>query len=434
MRNLVLYPSEDPVSSNIIQVLQLRTANDPWLSGLKTFQCDETTEAFTPFIPLLLFPKTTEIKIGFIEDVPTVVVASMLARLSTLCPNLESITLHSLPSDPIITEAVSEMVLGCNRDALQTFRVDSPLTEEAREVVYRLPKLSRLWAVIRGPVSLPAVALPNLAMIDVEYDDLAWLRGFRGATLEKLESVNFRSESGDIGDFLGAFESVALSVSAQNTLSDFAFYTSRSWNPNYSSLLSFNHLKDVEIESSCGDGCSSRVDDDIIASLARAMPKLETLRLGDQPCSAPTGITVNGLISLACGCPRLSRLRVHFQALSLVTAATGPTIPSPSDDEAIPPRREDCALVELEVGETPVSTLSGFTVALVLFRVFPRITNVKYIDWAWQTVQETIEDCRRVDALLHHSSKTHLSSTAFTIPSDVQPGNAFNRGRPEDVI
>jgi len=235
MRKLEVDFSEDPVTPNVALVLQLRTVNDPWLPNLETLECREVTEAFSPFIPLFLSPKTTEIDIGFDEAAPTVVVASMIARLPTLCPGLEHITLHYLPRESVIAEAVSEMLFACNRDAVQTFRVDSPLTEEARKVFFRLPGLSRMWAVIQGPRSLPMVALPNLTEIGIQYDfNLDWLEGFRGATLEKLHSVSFRTESIDIGDFLRAFERV-LSASVRNTLSEFRFYTSRAWNPKYSS-------------------------------------------------------------------------------------------------------------------------------------------------------------------------------------------------------
>ena len=223
MRQLKVDTAKDPVSLDIIMTLQLRTANDPWLPRLESFECRQTTKAFIPFIPLLLSPKTTKIKIDFAKDqAPMVAVASIIARLPKLCPDLESITLSDLPRDPVITEAASEMLLTCNRDAIQKFYVDSPLTKEAREVVYRLPGLSGLWAVIQGPTSLPPVALPNLTSIDVEYnDDLDWLPGFRGAMLGKLGVVTFRSESEQIGDFLTAFESVALTTSAQNTMKGF---------------------------------------------------------------------------------------------------------------------------------------------------------------------------------------------------------------------
>ena len=401
MQKLTVDFSEEPVTPNVALVLQLRTINDPWLPRLQTLECKKVTEAFSPFIPLFLSPKTTEIDIEFARGIPTVVGASMIARLSTLCPDLECITLNSLPRDLSITEAVSEMLLACNRDTLQAFRVDSPLTEEAREVVYRLPRLSDLWVVIQGPTSLPTMALPNLTSIDVEFDDyFDWLPGFRGATLEKLESVTFRSESEKIGDFLKAFESVALAASAHDTLSVFNFFTSRSWNPNYSSLLSFNQLKEVRIYVSCEGVCSSRVDDDIIMDMARAMPKLEVLQLGDTPCETPTGITVNGLIGLACLCPYLSKLCIHFQATSLVEAASSAVTLSPSGDEPVD-QWEDCALTDLEVGKIRIPARSGFTVALILLRIFPHILNIKWTNLEWKTVAETIQNFGRIGTFVH---------------------------------
>ena len=280
-------------------------------------------------------------------------VASIISRLSTLCPDLESIYFNSLTRDPVITDAVSEMLLGCNRDTLRYFQVDSPLTKEAREVLCQLPKLSVLWTVIQGPTSLPQVELPNLTLIDLEYDGhTEWLQGFRGAVLEKLDRVFLRCESEGIGDFLGAFESVALTTSVPTTLSVMKFCTSQSWNPNYRSLLRFTQLKKLVVEFHCDGICSSRVDDDTIISLARTMPKLEVLQLGGKPCGTPTGVTIKGLIALACGCLRLSKLRIHFEATSLVQGATGAgTLSLSGDGTAV--RREDCSLRYLDVGDIP---------------------------------------------------------------------------------
>jgi hypothetical protein len=98
----------------------------------------------------------------------------------------------------------------------------------------------------------------------------------------------------------------------KKTLSAFSFYASHSWNPNYLSLLVFKQLTELDIEFSCHDGCSSRLDDVVVISLAQAMPKLKILRLGGTPCRIPTGVTFKGLITLACNCPQLSELRIHF--------------------------------------------------------------------------------------------------------------------------
>jgi hypothetical protein len=63
--------------------------------------------------------------------------------------------------DPVMIDAVSKMLLACNRDSLRFFHVESPLTEEAREVVYQLSNLSGLSVVIQGHTLLPQIALPN---------------------------------------------------------------------------------------------------------------------------------------------------------------------------------------------------------------------------------------------------------------------------------
>ena len=408
MRKIVVDTSEDIVSSDVLLALHLRTVNDPWLPRLREFGCMEATEVFIPFIHLFLNPETTAIDIGFAEDIATVVVAPTISSLSTLCPNLESIGLGGLPRDPVITEAVSEMLLACNRDTLEVFHVDTPLTEEAREVVYRLPKLCSLWAVIQGPTFLPKVALPNLDGIQVEYDhDHNWLQGFGEAALERLEVARFYSESERIGDFLEAFKSVTFATSTQNTLSTFEFHTPRSWNPNYSSLLSFSQLNTLVIEFSCEGSCSSTLDDDTIVSLAQAMPKLEVLQLGRGPCATRTGVTVNGLTGLAHRCPRLSKLSIHFQAFTLIEAAAGATVPSSSDKPVS--RREDCALTDLEVGDTPISAGLESTVAQTLLQIFPHILNVEYTNRGWETIANTIKDSRQVGAFARCSGKPHMS-------------------------
>jgi hypothetical protein len=396
------------VTSDILLALQLRTANEPLLPRLKTFECVGPGADLIPFIPLFLSPVTVDITVKFAVGSPKMIVASTISRLSTLCPDLESINLNSLPRDSVITDAVSEMLLSCNPGTLREFLVESPLTEQARAVLYQLPKLTELWAIIQGPTSLPPVALPNLTFIDVEYDDhLEWLQGFRGAVLEKLDWVSFRSESEQIGDFLGAFESVTLTTSAPAALSKLEFHTSRSWNPNYHSLLRFTQLKLLMIEFRCGGVCSSRLDDDIIISLARAMPKLEILRLGRTPCRAPTGVTIKGLIALACGCLSLSRLRIHFEVTSLGQQATGAgTLSSSGDGTAV--RREDSGLTSLEVGDIPIPEGSTLAVAITLLQIFPRLLNIEYSEVKWEKVEETVKLFKRIGTLVRDTSKAHL--------------------------
>ena len=82
-------------------------------------------------------------------------VALMITTLPTLCPNLQLIILPELPRDPMITAAVSGITLVINRNSLQELNVDSPLTKEASEMLYKLPNLRNLSVVIERGTSLP---------------------------------------------------------------------------------------------------------------------------------------------------------------------------------------------------------------------------------------------------------------------------------------
>ena len=405
MWDITVDTSEDPVTSDVLFALQLRTANEPLFPKLDSFTCRGATEAFIPSIPSFLSRKTTSINIEFAEGLHPVVVASMIIRLSMVSPDLECITLNPLPRDPVITEAVSEMLLTCNRDSLEWFCVDSPLTDEAYEVILQLPELSVLWVAIQGCARVPPVALPNLSLIDLQYDDhLDWLQGFRGATLGGLEVVYFTSQSEQIGDFIGEFTRVALTTSAPTTLLKFVFKTSRPWDPDYRSLLPFMQLKNLQIGFSCGNHCSSTVDDDIVMDLAQAMPRLEILKLGDAPCGTIRGVTVRGLMALARDCRHLSELRIHFRASSLAEAVDDVGVLVPSDGGTVV-RRNDCVLTVLEVGEIPISPNSVLVVTMILLQIFPYLLNVKFIEGGWKDVAENIKLFQRIGYFVQHAGK-----------------------------
>ena len=371
--------------SEVLPVLQFCATNGPLFLNLKTLHLWFTAAEFIPFIPSFLSPRTTSFLLWFKTDPPPAIVASMITALPTLCPDLQDISLWALPRHPMITAAVTGMLLASNR-SLRRLRLDSPLTEEACEVVYKHPDLRELSVVIEGSTSLPVVELPNLTEIFIEYDrSCDWLQGFRGATLGKLASISFHSESDSTIDFLEEFKRVALTTSIPATLSKFSFGTSRQWKPNYRSLLPFTQLSKIDIEFSCDGGCSSTIDDDIITEIARAMPGLEFLHVGDEPCETPTGITIKGLATLAHYCPSLCMLRVHFQVASLDPLAIPKVIPG--GEPTIP--RRNYALTDLDVGAIPLPEESVLVVAQTLTRIFPRITYISSTDDNWDEVVET---------------------------------------------
>jgi len=48
--------------------------------------------------------------------------------------------------------------------------VESPLTEDARGILYKFPKLRRLRTVMQGPKLLPQVTLPDLEAIYIQWN------------------------------------------------------------------------------------------------------------------------------------------------------------------------------------------------------------------------------------------------------------------------
>ena len=386
--------------SEVLSVLQLCAVDKPLFPNLEYISLGYPTRDFIPSTPLFLSPRTTTISVTFNtpSTLPKAMVASMITTFPTLCPNLQGLYLNSLPRDPMITAGVSKMILASNRNTLQRLTVDSPLTEAAYGMIFKLPNLRNLLVVIEGDILLPSVTLPNLTNITIKYHhDRYCLQLFRGATFGKLASVTFHSESESIGNFLEEFESLALTISISDTLSSFAFYTLRSWRPNYRSLLSFTHLTGLMINSSCQGGCSSTVDDDIIIDIARAMPGLGNLQLGN-PCQTPTGITAKGLAALAHYCPHLSTLCIHFQVASLDL----PAIPGDAYSGEPTTPREDCALTCLNVGRMPLPEESVLVVALTLLHIFPRIIYLGYSGEGWRKVADAIT---RSKQLVHRSSK-----------------------------
>jgi len=325
----------------------------------------------------------------------------------------------------MITAAVSEMVLATNRNILQKFHPGSPLTEEASEVVHKLPNLRVLSVIIEKETSLSSASLPNLTELEITCDSGdVWSQLFHGATFGKLESVTFHYFQEIIGDFLGTFERVALSSSLHNTLSKLSLFTKLPWNPNYSSLLSFTQLVDLDIGFLCHDGCSSTVDDDIVINLSRAMPKLRELKLGEGPCEdSTTGVTVKGLVALALHCQGLWYLRIHFQVASLSVSPASPGVIHNAEPTG---SWTDCALREIAVGEIVVPEESALTVALTLLYIFPRITTIFYDGEGWGKVEDAIHLSRRI---VDCSSKHHPLTTCRNDFDDTFAGATLQTGR-----
>ena len=394
MRELEYTVTRDSPSPEFFSAIKLCTINEPLFPNLKTLEFLVIMEYFIPFIPLFPSQRTTSITLEFYTDLPKATFASVITALPTLSPDLQAIYLYGLPINPMATAAVSKMLLLTNRNTLQELHVDSPLTEDASELLCELPNLRCLSVDIGRETPLPSASLPNLTKLSITCDDeYGWPRLFHGATFGKLECVEFYLlGSGQIGDFLGAFKRAALSPSVRNTLSEFCILAQHPWNPTYSSLLPFTQLVDLDIGLPCDGRCSSTVDDDIVISLSRAMPKLRTLALGSVSCKQSTGgVTTKGLLALARHCPELCILCVHLQVASLCEPSVIPGIVHNAGPAA---SWADCDLMKLSVGEAPVPERSAMMIALTLLRIFPRLEHIMFIDKGWGEVEKAINRSR----------------------------------------
>ena len=406
--------------SELLCALQRCAVDKPLFPNLEWLQLASPTREFIPFIPFFLSPRTTTFDVSFeSSDLPSVTIASMITAFPALCPNLREFSVESLPNNPIIAAAVSGISLANNWNNLQRLIADYPFPEEVLEVIFKLPNLRELLVVLEKGTSLPPVVLPNLTELFITYPhDHDWLEGLRGATLGKLTSVAFRANSESIGNFLEAFESVALATLTPTMLSTFKFYAPNSWAPNYRSLLPFTQLKELVINSPCLGGCWSVADDDIIADIAQAMPGLEILHLG-HPCRTPVnGITATGFATLAHYCPHLSTLRVHFEVANLLDLPEIPGVP-PGGKPTVP-----CALTELDVERILLPKEFVLGVSLTLLRIFPRIQSIKYHDERWREVDDMIF---RSKLLADRKSKKPTVVLSRSKSDDTSPGTALGR-------
>jgi hypothetical protein len=72
--------------------------------------------------------------------------------------------------------------------------------------------------------------------------------------------------------------------------------------------LLFKGLTSLQLLSDCTNVCQTRdLTDDDIGRLTNAMPRLESLSIGDQPCGAPSQITFKSLYTISRRCTRCQR-------------------------------------------------------------------------------------------------------------------------------
>ena len=126
-----------------------------------------------------------------------------------------------------------------------------------------------------------------------------------------------------------------------------------------------------------------------ISLLAQAMPDLEILHFGGQPCRAPSGATFEEFTVLALCCFESSNLRINFQANGTAEATSRTEPPSlPVPIPGVP--QTNRVLMVLQVEGIPISEQETLAVGLTLLQIFP----------------EMVKLFKRIGGHIHHTSET----------------------------
>ena len=167
--------------------------------------------------------------------------------------------------------------------------------------------------------------------------------------------------------------------------------------------LSFKSLTSLKVLSECSPNLCHTFDltDDDIDMLTKAMPRLESLAIGEEPCGVPSQITFKSLYTISRQCPRLTTLQIHFNPALFVTKVE---TDSQNGDVALgfpdlkTPPSELCSVTTIDVGSIPLPPESNtsYIMALGLLGVFPRLEKLECDDGDWDDIDDLIGVCRRM--------------------------------------
>jgi hypothetical protein len=161
-------------------------------------------------------------------------------------------------------------------------------------------------------------------------------------------------------------------------------------------LLSFGRLTTLKLTNSCTkERCGVQLNDSIISELARGLPQLTSLVLGDIPCRSPTpGVTVASLVALSTNCVDLDFLRLHFNTNDIVSRGT--TYANPQMHKFA------CKLRTLSVGSQPLPSepndilLATFTILYI----FPHVETIAHKGGGWKQVERGVQLFRDVPRIV----------------------------------
>jgi hypothetical protein len=272
--------------------------------------------------------------------------------------------------------------------------------------------LEEFWLVVDSlqfQDPLPIVVFPSLQLLDVEYGgDPTWLKLLPAIENPVLTSIFVQCPASNAAQFMEAFQLALAGCGVRERLQEFRVRSQEEFKITPRMLactFSFKNLTSLKVLSECSPTvCRTHDLTDVdIELLTEAMPHLEHLAVGEEPCEIPSQITLNSLYTLSRRCLRLTTLQIHFNpALFVTKVASG----SESGDVALglpnaeTPPSKLCSVTTIDVGKipSPQEPNSLSIMALGLLGVFPRLENLEYDDHDgdWDDVNDLIAVFRRM--------------------------------------
>ena len=321
--------------------------------------------------------------------------------------DIREIQIERLYHNPSTQEASSHLSMQCNPHLLRKYNVDSPISASALRHIVQLPSLEEFWLVVDSfqlPDPLPIVVFPSLRLLDVEYNgDPTWLKLLPAIEDPVLTSIFV--ECSDVAQFMETFHSTMTGCGMHGRLQEFRVRSQDEFRITpqiIACTLSFKNLTLLKVLSECSANCQTLdLTDDDIDLLTRAMPHLESLVIGENPCGVASQITFKSLYTISRRCTRLTTLLTHFNPTLFVTkvdedSASGHVALGLSDLNT--PSSNLCSVTTISVGHTPLppQTNTSYIMALGLLGVFPRLEKLEYDDRDWEDIDDLIGICRRL--------------------------------------
>ena len=395
------------ISSAALHLLQLYSPYSPLLPNLVSLNWD-SDETFLPFIS----PFISHSLISIAIDVPrgaSPILPPILTILSVLSPDIREIQIERLYHGPSMEEASSQLLMQCDPYRLRKYNVDSPISPSALRHIVQLPSLEEFWLVVDSfqlPDPLPIVVFPSLRFLDVEYSgDPTWLGLLLAMENPVLTSIFVECSGSDVGQFMEAFQLTMTGCGMHERLQEFRVRSQEEFKitPHLiACIFSFKNLTSLKILSECSAVCQTfDLTDEHIDLLTKAMPLLESLAIGDEPCAVPSQITFKSLYTISRRCTRLTTLQIHFNPVSFVTKVE---VDSESADVALglsdltTPSSDLCSVTTIDVGTipSPPESNASYIMALGLLGVFPCLEKLESDGGAWEEIDDLIGVCRRM--------------------------------------